>query len=267
MSFIKDVWGGHDYIPSVWDEWIRDKSAKMFVIVADGTPVAMNRIRFLGDGSAWFEGARVHPAYRRMGLASMLGDNAMEVAAKKGAQVFRLTTGSRNKASQGQIAKMGFREVARFSVYEPEKGRRFHASAGVRIANRGDLGAVMRSIEESIEYRLGGGSLWDGFAVVSLTPAVVVKTINEGSVFLCDSSVAIHRPGREGRETWNQIGYISGNPASAVKLTSSIFALRGRFDWLFAVVPQGSPLVGAMKRYGLRRSHSMVLFERKAAKG
>jgi GNAT superfamily N-acetyltransferase len=267
MSFIKDVWGGHDYIPHVWDYWIRDKSAKMFVIEADGIPVALNRVRFLGDGSAWFEGARVHPDYRRMGLASMLGDNAMRVAVKNGATVFRLTSGSRNKASHGQVAKMGFGEVTRFSIYEPEKGRRFHPSIAVRTAKRDDIDSVMRSMKESREYRLGRGALWDGFAAMALTRAVVKNALDESSVYVCDGAVAIRRLGREGKEIWNQIGYISGDPEPAVKLIDSIFAMKGRFDWRFVMVPQGSPLVGALRRHGLRRSFSNVLFERVAAKG
>ena len=267
MSFIKDVWGGHDYIPHVWDYWIRDKSAKMFVIEADGRPIALNRVRFLPDGSAWFEGARVHPEYRRMGLAGMLGENAMKVAVENGAPVFRLTSGSRNRASHGQVAKMGFVEVARFSSYEPGKGRRFHHKAGVRVAKVDDFHSIMHSLRESREYKLGGGFLWDGFAAVSLTPSAVKSAIGEDSVYTCDGAVAIRRLGREGRAVWNQVGYLSGNEEQALKLVDSVFAIRGEFDWQFVTLPQGSPLVGAMRRHGLRRGFSNVLFERTAAKG
>jgi len=267
MSFIKDVWGGHDYIPHVWDDWIKDRSGKMFVVEAEGIPIALNRIRFLRDGSAWFEGARVHPYYRRMGLASKLGDNAMKVARDSGAPVFRLTSGSRNKASHGQVAKMGFREIARFSVYEPGKTMRFSRRAGVRIAKEPDLDMVMRSIRGSREYRLGRGALWDGFAAMSLTPDVVEGMLTEESVYVSDGAVAIRRPGREGKEIWNQIGYISGEAARAMDLVDTIFAMEGKFDWRFVMVPQGSPLVGALRRHGYRRSFSNVLFERKAAKG
>jgi len=267
MSFIKDVWGGTDYIPHVWDYWIRDKSAKMFVVEADGRAVALNRVRFLADGSAWFEAARVHPELRRKGLASMLGENAMKVAVKNGASVFRLTSGSRNKASHGQVAKMGFGEVARFSSYEAEKSRRFHPRGGVMVAKPHDLDTIMGYIRQSREYGLGRGVLWDGFVASSLTPAVVEDAIGEDSVYVCDGAVAIRRLGREGKEIWNQIGYLSGNAGPAMKLVDSIFATRGRFDWRFATVPQGSPLIGTMRRHGLRRNFSNVLFERMAAKG
>ena len=97
MSFIKGVWGGHDYIPYVWDEWAKDEVNPMFVVEVDGTPVGMNRLRFLEDGSAWFEGVRIHPAHRGRGLATMLGENSIRVAKRRGATEFKLTSGSRNK--------------------------------------------------------------------------------------------------------------------------------------------------------------------------
>jgi predicted GNAT family acetyltransferase len=124
MSFIRNIWGGHDYIPRVWDAWLNDKQGKMFVVEVDGVPVGMSRVRFLEDGSAWLEGARVHPAFRGKGLASMLGENSVLFARGKGATLFRLTSGSRNRAAHRQIARIGFREVARYGVYEPPKRRR-----------------------------------------------------------------------------------------------------------------------------------------------
>jgi ribosomal protein S18 acetylase RimI-like enzyme len=267
MSFIKYVWGGTDYIPHVWDDWIRDRSAKMFVIETDGKPIAMNRVRFPEDGSAWFEGVRVHPQYRRLGLASMLGENAMKVASDRGSTIFRLTSGSRNKASHGQVAKMGFREVSRFSVYQADPAMRFRSHREARVAREQDLDLVRNLIEESREFRLGQGVLWDGFVALSLTPSVLRGRLRGKSVYVTGDAVAIHLPGREGRETWNQIGYISGEPDSAVKLVDSIFAMKGKFSWKLAMVPQRSPLIRAFREHGLTRSFANVLFERRAAKG
>ena len=267
MSFIKDVWGGHDYIPRVWDDWIRDRSAKMFVLEADGKQVAMNRVRFLEDGSAWFEGVRVHPSYRGMGLASMLGEYSMKVASQKGARVYRLTSNSRNKPAHRQVARIRFGEISRVSVYEPEKGKKFGPQAGVRMATASDVDLVRRAVEMSKEYTLGAGVMWDSFTAISLTDKVIASNVRDGSVFMSDGAVAVARPGREGKEVWNQICFLSGKADPAVRLVRHIFGTKGRADWKIVFVPQRSPLVGALRRGGMKRSFSLVLFERKAANG
>jgi GNAT superfamily N-acetyltransferase len=267
MSFIKDVWGGHDYIPSVWDDWMEDASAQMFVVVAGGVPVAMNRVRFLEDGSAWFEGVRVHPDFRGIGLATMLGENAMKVAKEAGATTFRLTSSSWNKPAHRQVARMRFAETARVSVYDPKEGSRFRPQSGVRKAKPADGKAVFDLIRRSKEFRMGAGVMWDSFSAVSLTREVVSKKVAEGAVMTADDAVGIAKLGREGRTRWNQVCFLAGGAEGAVKLVHHIFATRGEKHWRFVVVPHGSPLIGALRRDGMKRAFSLVLFERKAAKG
>jgi GNAT superfamily N-acetyltransferase len=170
MSFIKDVWGGHDYIPLVWDRWLADPTGKMFVVEADGKVVGMNRVRFLEDGSAWFEGARVHPDYRSRGLASMLGENSMEVARRRGVRVFRLTSGSTNKPAHRQIARIMFKEAARFSVYEPRKGQRLRPGKGAERVQLHQLRKTIRLLKRTKEFELGTGVAWHEFTAASPTP-------------------------------------------------------------------------------------------------
>ncbi len=157
MSFIKDVWGGNDYILRVWDDWLHDRHGRMFVVEADGVPVGMNRIRFLEDGSVWFEGARVHPDYRGRGLATLLGENSMRVARARGSTVFRLTSGSKNKVAHRQIAKIGFEEAARFSVYEPREGMKLSPTEEAEGVRPSGAGEAARVLMRSKEFRLGKG--------------------------------------------------------------------------------------------------------------
>ena len=265
MSFIKDVWGGHDYIPRVWDRWIEDPENKMFVVVADGVPVGMNRIRFMEDGSAWLEGARVHPSYRGRGFGSMLGENSMKVARELGITTNRLTSGSRNHAAHRQIARIEFGEVARFSVYEPPKGRHAHGSAE---RFRADQGAEAgRMIRESAEYRLGRGVFWHNYAASSLTQEVVDLLAREGALWHSGRGVAVVRDGGDGAEVWKQLCFLGGPAADAVKLADAMVrSWKGAAErWVF--LPQGSPIIHALRKAGYRRNYSNILFERTAAKG
>jgi len=267
MSFIKDVWGGHDYIPRVWDEWMRDAKGEMFVVELGGVPVGMNRVRYLEDGSAWFEGARVHPDFRGQGLATMLGENSMRVARAKGARVFRLTSGSTNRPAHRQIAKIAFEEVARFSVYEPDEEKRLNPAGGALKVGTAGFAEALRLLRGSREYTLGAGVFWHDWSAASLTPKVVRRLVEEGAVWRSGEAIAAAREGGEGGETWEQVCFIGGPPSGAVRLVKSLMGRRRRVSERWVFVPQGSPVIHSLREEGYRRHFSMVLFERRAAKG
>jgi GNAT superfamily N-acetyltransferase len=267
MSFVKDIWRGHDYIPKVWDTWIRDENGKMFVAEVEGKPVAMNRVRYMDDGSAWLEGVRVHPDHRRRGLATRLGRNAMKFAFGKGFTKIRLTTGSTNRAAHGQIAKMGLAEVARMSLYSSGK-RRFRPVRGVRRAKPSDVPFLLKTIMGSREYAAGGGVYWDRFAATSTTLDTLRKLVRKGSVYLVGGGIAISELGGEGSEIWRQICFATGPTQDIVTLVKYLFGREERVKttWNIVYAPPRSPLVRTLSKAGLTRWGSFVLFEGKSPK-
>jgi len=267
MGFIKDIWEGHDYVPYVWDDWMKDKDSKVLVVLADGKQVGMNHVRFLEDGSAWFEGARVHPDFRGLGMASALGEKSMQIACGRGVNVFRLTSGTWNKQAHRQIARMRFRESSRVSVYVPSERMRLGPQKGVRRGESDDLADVVKTIRRSREFALGSGVMWDVFAAKALTREVIAGALGEGYVYLAEGALAIAKQGGEGRENWRQVGFLTGKPEGTVRLVRHFFGLRGRrkVDRRLAYVPQGSRVITALRGAGMKRDYALILFERKAA--
>jgi GNAT superfamily N-acetyltransferase len=267
MSFIKDVWSGTDYIPYVWDKWLADPDGKMFVVEADGRPVGMNRVRFLEDGSAWFEGVRVHPDYRGRGLASKLGENSMRVARQRGIGVYRLTSGSHNKAAHRQIARINFLEVARFSVYEPPKRMRFRNRGLARLATSDEFEKVRGLIKKSQEFELGRGMFWHDYTAASLTSEVIGRLVNEGAVRTFGEAVVVTRECGEGAGTWEEFCFVGGPVKDAMNLIESTMGWSKTAEVRWVFLPQRSPLIRALRSRGFRRNFAMVLFERQAANG
>jgi GNAT superfamily N-acetyltransferase len=269
MSFIKDIWGGHDYIPQVWDDWLEDQSGRMFVVEVDGVPVGMNRVRFLGDGTAWFEGARVHPKFRGKRLASMLGENSMRVAQDRGITTFRLTSGSNNRAAHRHVARMRFRERSRVSIYEPPSKRIFKPQEGVEQVEASGLAASTRMITESKEFKLGSGMYWDNLSAIGLTKETLLKLVDDGSVWTSGGAIGVSRLGGEGSERWRQVCFLGGDAEGAGRIVKHVFSFeRGGKDLRrFVFLPHGSKLITALRKDGFRRDFSMVLFERRAPNG
>jgi len=264
MSFIKDIWGGHDYIPDVWDDWLKDEHGKMFVVEVDKKPVGMNRVRFLEDGSAWFEGARVHPDFRGKGLASMLGENSMKFAKESGASVFRLTSGSHNRVAHRQIARIRFSEVSRFSVYEPGKGWRSKSAHDVERVTSDKLPETVRLVEASKEFRLGTGVFWHDFTAAALTPDVIRGLSLEGELWRAGEAVAVTREGGEGSGIWEEICFLGGPVSDATRLVRALVGTNRRASERWVFLPQGSPLIHVLRIEGFERNFSMILFERRA---
>jgi GNAT superfamily N-acetyltransferase len=267
MSFIKNVWGGHDYIPRVWDQWLVEKDSKMFAVLVDGRPVGMSRVCFLEDGSAWFEGARVHPEFRGKGLATALGERMMRASRERGVKVFRLTSSSRNKRAHRQIGRMGFEETSRLSVYSPVEGMAPGHTGGVRRAGEDEIAEVMSVIRSSPEFAIGSGVMWDEFTAEALDQKIVANALAEGHVYRTHDALAVAKAVKAGDEVWKQVCFLTGKEEEAVRIVRHFFLQGEEADWCLAYVPQGSRLIGALRRAGLKRDTALILFQRKAVNG
>lgn len=62
-------WG--DYIEDVFERWRLDPMGELAVLVdAEDIPIAIANAAMVSPTEAWLQGARVHPEFRRQGLAS-----------------------------------------------------------------------------------------------------------------------------------------------------------------------------------------------------
>src|SRR3989442_9938933 len=267
MHFVTKTWGGHDYIPSVWDEWLRDKGGKMFVVEVDEKLVGMNRVRLLKDGTGWLEGVRIHPDFRGKGLASLLGEKSMKYASNLGVSTFRLASSSRNKAAHRQVAKMGFSEVARFDVFRARTKSRLLRGGRVDKLSPEDLGKALRVIRDSEEYRAGMRVYWDAFVARALNRESLSELIAKRYVCSAgdekgNTALAVCGRAREGEDVWLQMSFLCGEPELCKKFVSHLFrSPRPKRDENFVFLPKGSRLSKSFKEIGLKNYFQMVVFE------
>jgi RimJ/RimL family protein N-acetyltransferase len=269
MHFVSKTWGGHDYIPVIWDKWLKDKSGRVFVLVVNGKQVGMNHIRFLPEKVGWLEGARISPEFRGEGLASLLGRKSMKFGSLHGMHIFRLTTSSTNKAARRQIGKMGFSEIARFNVHRVRSGR-FRSNASVRTTKLAELHSTWQFIRSTREFALANGLYWDAFVARTLNMENLRELIEHQRVFYSSDSSGLHAAaifGRvaEGSEIWNQLGFLCGESKPCGKLVHHIFrsAIRAQADENLIFVPMGAGLTKVMKKMGMKRYYQMAVFERR----
>lgn len=110
FAFLQEVWEGEDYVPSVWDEWLRDPAGYLVVAEIEGEPIATGRITNLEWGEYWLEGLRVAVSHRRLGVASRLQDHLLEYWDRAGGESVGYLTHRDQTTVHHLAAKAGFRD-------------------------------------------------------------------------------------------------------------------------------------------------------------
>lgn len=108
FAFCARIWEGHDYLPSVWDEWLNDPRGILLAALQDGVPVGVARAAFPRPQEAWLEGMRVDPDYGGAGIATALSLALLEACRQRGARVARLLTMAHTLPVHRLCARLGF---------------------------------------------------------------------------------------------------------------------------------------------------------------
>ncbi len=107
-EFTSRTWRWGDYIMSTWEEWISDKKGKLLVAQEDDKVIGLMRLALRPEGEAYLSGARVHPDFRRRGVATALTKECIKYAKSFGAEFVSLATSSKNTAAISLAEKLGF---------------------------------------------------------------------------------------------------------------------------------------------------------------
>ncbi len=130
----RQVWGGHDYVPSTFHTWLEDELSHPQAIEIEGTVVCFANLRVIDDGrTAWFEGLRTHPEWRGQGLARRITEHLAVIAEQLEVDRIRYTTASTNEASLKIAHHIGMKERYRMRVTWFHLGKlESHPSSGLK---------------------------------------------------------------------------------------------------------------------------------------
>jgi GNAT superfamily N-acetyltransferase len=108
-------WG--DYMPEVWDEWMKARKGLFFVAAIGDVPVGVGKITVHRPGELWLEGLRVDPKYRGHGIGRIIQDHTWKKAMSLRPKYVRYATGSYNKISQHLGQTKAMKIVAEYDEY------------------------------------------------------------------------------------------------------------------------------------------------------
>jgi ribosomal protein S18 acetylase RimI-like enzyme len=274
FGFCRKTWSWGDYIPHVWDKWLREANGKVFVAALDDEkPIGISHIAIDKPGEAWLSGARTAPDYRRMGVATAITMKCLEYAKSMGVRVARLVTESDNKAAIAAVQKMGFKPVAEFLEMELESVSKAE-SLSSSLASISQLETVWRYLQFSEVYRRAAGLYAVLYHWYSLDRHDLERFIKQrkaivyggggGAVrglMLVDDAVA-----SEWHENSIQTCYIDGDFEAALDMAKFLLAHchEQGIRKVYGFTCNYPPIVEALERLGFKKPEAKaIIFEKR----
>jgi N-acetylglutamate synthase-like GNAT family acetyltransferase len=263
LEITRNIWGGHDYLPQVWDDWLADEKGRLIVATVNGRTVGVAHASLQTPDVAWLEGVRVHEHYRGSGIAGKLNKSLVEWARKKHARVARLCTGSRNHASQKHLKKIGFPGLQTFQRLDMTRGLNVKP-AGITTPKRSakSLWHWLIARPEFIENR---AMYSDGWTWYPLTQRALRKHIAQGHVLTTprkgqpSSCCILHDEDKA-----MTMGFVAGDRTDISRLVRMLrfMMLRKKRQTLRVLLPSRSSLIRALERSGFGKTAKILVYEK-----
>jgi ribosomal protein S18 acetylase RimI-like enzyme len=255
VAFTADTFAWGDYVPDAFDDWLGEDG---FVVAEfEGRVVGLVRGVLLSPQEAWLQGARVHPAYRRRGVAARLNEHVRGWARDRGAVVARLLIEEDNHAAQAQVEASGMRAVARFvrahravgdaSPYPAGNGgRRIGAMEKLRRAHSSEADPAFMAWSTSELARAGRGLFGVAWRVRRIDVSDLVSAAQRDALWVARSGWVMAAV----REDLFEVGWMASGPDDAEDLMRAVtdVAVDEGADRVQAMVPATDWVVRAARR-------------------
>jgi RimJ/RimL family protein N-acetyltransferase len=266
IQLTKDVWGGHDYVPTVWERWLHDPQGFPFVAVSGGRVVGLQHAAMHPDGSAWLEGIRVSEEERGRGVGRLLVEAGLAWARDVGATALRLSTSSGNPASNRLAEGAGLAVVDEFRGLGRRAEGPVREDLGVRVAGTVDAPAIRTWLADR------GAPVapfyTEGWTAYRLTPErlQLLLSRNAVAVFAPQGIEALAIATCSAHSPVFRLGFLKGSGAGVDALLAWLpgEAARMGFERVWSLLSVHSKESGALETWGFRPredSSSMLLRE------
>jgi RimJ/RimL family protein N-acetyltransferase len=264
LEMSKGIWGGNDYLPSIWDRWIADREGALLTVTLNGKPVGCSKITLLSPGEVWLEGLRLHPDLHGRGLSNQIHDATFREALRLKARSVRYSTWIGNEASRHIAETHGFWMVAQTSWMWGEARRRRLRS---RRATPEDFEGLLGFVKGSECFATTSGLMGVGWKFAELKKRRLRRLVSDGLALIYPGqgpieAAALLDVGQIDDDMC--LGFVDGSDEQIALLARdalSVGARAGR-DEVSAMLPEGR-ISGIVLRSGFDREIPMqgVVYE------
>jgi ribosomal protein S18 acetylase RimI-like enzyme len=265
LAFCKTTFSWGDYIDRVWGAWLAGRNGRLLVAEVEEEKVGLAHVAVCPGGkSAWLEGVRVRPDFRRSNIATALLGRMLAFAGKRGARQASAIVAQDNTASQRLLEKSGFSAVSRWVYYSIEPSP---AVTSARLAARSDLAGTWRYLKNSHTYKQSAGRYVEQWHWYPLDKKVLERLVGEKRVVVTgdpvDGLAIINSSGYWDKPDVLQVTYLdSRKPGDLVAFAANLYA-QGRFSRFHVLCHQSRHLTSFLGRFAAEESEQFLLYSKK----
>ncbi len=178
LELCSHIWGGGDYIPTVWDEWLADPDGFLGVAELGGRVVGIFKLTKFQEQEWYLEGLRVHPDVQGRGIAAHMHDYVINMWRKMGHGIIRLVTGSYNVKVHQMCERTGFKRIAEFIPYRAPSV--LEGTSNFNSLTAEEAQQAMEFVLNSPTHALSGGFINLGWVYADLQLKHIREAIGEG---------------------------------------------------------------------------------------
>ena len=254
LGFTTNTWDWGDYIGYAWDQWLAQPNAELSVAELDGAVVGLCMTSLASPTEGWLQGLRVHPDYRRLGLARQLTDYQLDLLRRWRVPVVRLAVHCRNVASQTHVAHMGFRRMTTFAPIRQATASLTDSDETAETVPAAEAEAMWAQLASSPTLRAAAGLWARGWTWLRLTREVIEEQVQQGQVVGVRgeggrwAALAIaHNDDEE-----QHVGYVDGSGEALARLARALTgrARRAAVASSTVALPPVPEIVSAFRRAG-----------------
>jgi len=180
------IWGGNDFIPRLFDEWINDDKGEFTAVIHDGKLVGCGKLTFLTETDAWLQGLRKDIDLDLKGVSKAVTKYFIDkLRGRSDITSFRFATYVKNYASITANQSIGFRIQKTLSIKHcmimpgTERYREKYPTEKIP-----DIDKVLQYIKKSKFFEYAGNDVNLNWTVYPYSDDFIIEQfINNGECF------------------------------------------------------------------------------------
>ncbi|NQV17689.1 MAG: GNAT family N-acetyltransferase [Armatimonadetes bacterium] len=184
LEIASKIWEGDDYLPQVFDEWIKDPNGVFAGLWENEILIGFGHLKYLTPTDIWLEGLRKDPDLNVKGVGEKLSHYYLKILKKNpNISSVRFSTYFDNNASIRLNEKLGFKKILYLSHKELglEKVEKSHVHSNLKIAK--DFNRIQKYVENSSFLKLSKNFICKGWTVYPYSRELLKQFYNQEQIF------------------------------------------------------------------------------------